>query len=290
MTDMKGRITKGIGGFYYVKVADGTIYECKARGIFRKDNIKPIVGDIVEISVQSGIGNIEKIEQRKNELIRPSVSNIDILVIVVAAGEPEPNLSLLDKLLVNAEILGIEPIICINKTDVKDFSYLLEVYQKTGYKVVTASAKNNEGIDALIPYIKGKTSAFAGLSGVGKSTILSLITSSDMQTGEISEKIKRGKHTTRHVELLELSGGGFVFDTPGFSSFEVNTVPSGELYKYFPEMKSFENMCRFSGCSHINEPDCAVKKELEKGNIAKSRYESYVQIYNQLKNIKEWKQ
>ena len=287
---MKGRITKGIGGFYYVKVADGTIYECKARGIFRKDNIKPIVGDIVEISVQSGIGNIEKIEQRKNELIRPSVSNIDILVIVVAAGEPEPNLSLLDKLLVNAEILGIEPIICINKTDVKDFSYLLEVYQKTGYKVITASAKNNEGIDALIPYIKGKTSAFAGLSGVGKSTILSLITSSDMQTGEISEKIKRGKHTTRHVELLELSGGGFVFDTPGFSSFEVNTVPSGELYKYFPEMKSFENMCRFSGCSHINEPDCAVKKELEKGNIAKSRYESYVQINNQLKNIKEWKQ
>ena len=150
---MKGRITKGIGGFYYVKVADGTIYECKARGIFRKDNIKPIVGDIVEISVQSGIGNIEKIEQRKNELIRPSVSNIDILVIVVAAGEPEPNLSLLDKLLVNAEILGIEPIICINKTDVKDFSYLLEVYQKSGYKVITASAKNNEGIDALIPYI-----------------------------------------------------------------------------------------------------------------------------------------
>lgn len=290
MTDMQGRIIKGIGGFYYVKTADDTVFECKARGVFRKQNVKLMVGDIVEISTDGAYGNIEKIEPRKNELIRPSVANIDSLVIVITPGEPEPNLFLVDKLLVNAEAAGISPVICINKTDIKPYHEIEEIYKTALYPVIAVCAKSGDGLSVLIEHIKGKISAFAGLSGVGKSTILSLITSGDMETGAVSEKIKRGRHTTRHVELLELLAGGYVFDTPGFSSFEVESVSAGDLAELFPEMKSEIGKCRFGGCSHINEPDCAVKGKLAAGLISDSRYESYIKIYEKLKNIKEWEQ
>lgn len=284
----KGRIIKGIGGFYYVKAADNTVYECKARGIFRKDSIKPAIGDIVDISIENGKGSIEKIYERTSYLVRPTVANIDILVIVVASAEPDPNILLIDKLLVSAEEAGISPIICINKTDVKSGDELAEIYKKAGYPVLLVSAKKEDVRDAILPYIKDKTSAFAGLSGVGKSTILNLITETELETGEISDKIKRGKHTTRHVELLELPCGGYVLDTPGFSSFEVNTIKANELYRCFPEMRDAEDACRFAGCRHINEPDCVIKEKVVSGEIAKSRYESYVELFNQLKNIKEW--
>ena len=285
---MTGKIIKGIGGFYYVKATDNTVYECRARGIFRKEKIKPYIGDMVEIAVENGKGSIDKIYPRKTELIRPPVSNIDILVIVAAAAEPEPDTFLIDKLLVNAQESGIEPIICINKTDVKSADELLNVYKTAGYEVVSVSAKNGEGFEKLLPYLKDKTSAFAGLSGVGKSSILNFITDTCQETGEVSEKIKRGKHTTRHVELLELKDGGFVLDTPGFSSFEVNRIKVTDLYKYFPEMQECEDMCRFKGCVHINEPDCEIKERVASGKISQSRYESYKELYNQLKEIKEW--
>lgn len=285
---INGRIIKGIGGFYYVKATDNTVYECKARGIFRKESIKPAIGDFVDILVENGKGSIEKIYPRTSYLIRPTVANIDVLVIVVAAAEPEPNILLIDKLLVNAENVGIKPVILINKTDVKSGDAIKEIYEKAGYPVVLTSAKEEDVKEEILPYIKDKTSAFAGLSGVGKSTILNLITGTYQETGEISDKIKRGKHTTRHVELLELSEGGYVLDTPGFSSFELNTIKADELYKCFPEMCEFTAMCRFKGCMHINEPDCIVKEKVNLGEIAKSRYESYVELFGELKKIKEW--
>ncbi len=284
----KGRIIKGIGGFYYVKATDNTVYECKARGIFRKESIKPAIGDFVDILVENGKGSIEKIYPRTSYLIRPTVANIDVLVIVVAAAEPEPNILLIDKLLVNSENAGIAPVILINKIDIKSGDELKETYEKAGYPVVLTCAKEENVKDAILPYIKDKTSAFAGLSGVGKSTILNLITDTVQETGEISDKIKRGKHTTRHVELLELPEGGYVLDTPGFSSFELLSIKADELYKNFPEIRDLEDMCRFKGCKHINEPDCIVKEKVESGEIAKSRYESYVELFGELKRIKEW--
>lgn len=288
MIDMTGKIIKGIGGFYYVKTADGKIYECRARGVFRKDKIKPYIGDNVEIEAENGKGSIVKIFPRHSVLIRPPVANIDILAVVAAAAAPEPSPLLLDKLLINAEINGITPIICINKTDVESGSKLNEIYKTTGYPIIHMCAAEGGGISALIPYIQGKTTAFAGLSGVGKSTILNLLTDTKQETGAVSEKIQRGRHTTRHVELLELPGGGYVLDTPGFSSFEVAGIRAAELCEYFPEMRDCTSMCRFKGCSHVNEPGCAVKEKLENGGISQSRYESYVEIYNRLKNIKEW--
>lgn len=285
---MDGIIVKGIGGFYYVKAADNVIYECKARGVFRKENIKPYIGDRVEITLQNGKGSIDKIYPRTSYLIRPPVSNIDNLIIVVAAASPDPNLLLIDKLLVNCEISGIKPIICVNKTDVKSGEFINDIYEKAGYTVLSVCAKEETGFDELIPYIKDRTSAFAGLSGVGKSTILNLLTDTVMETGEVSDKIQRGRHTTRHVELLELKGGGFVLDTPGFSSFEVSSIKAQDLYKYFPEMKELDDGCRFKGCSHINEPDCIVKEKVADNTIAKTRYDSYVELYNQLKTIKDW--
>ncbi len=288
MIDMKGIIIRGIGGFYYVKTEDGTVYECKARGIFRKENIKPCIGDNVEILADGGKGSIEKIFERSSFLIRPPVANIDTLVIVAAAAEPDPNVFLIDKLTVNAEEAGITPVIAVNKTDLKSGNELCAVYRKAGYETFEVSAERNEGTEKLISVLRGKTSAFAGLSGVGKSTLLNMLTGNCMETGSVSEKIKRGRHTTRHVELLELPFGGFVLDTPGFSSFEVNRIKAAELYKYFPEMREIGDCCRFKGCSHINEPDCEVKKRLFDGKIAESRYESYKELYNKLKNINDW--
>lgn len=282
---MNGIIVKGIGGFYYVKAADSNVYECKARGIFRKNNITPTVGDRVEIDTDDG--SIIEIKPRSSYLIRPAVANIDAMVIVVAAASPDPNLFLTDKMLVNAQISGIMPIICINKTDLASADGLLEIYSH--YNPIALSAQAGEGTEKLVSLIKNKVTAFSGASGVGKSSILNLITDNEMETGAISEKNRRGRHTTRHTELLNLKDGGFVFDTPGFSSLEITGISHESLWEYFPEMKDKGNLCRFRGCVHIDEPDCAVKELLENGTLAPSRYESYKELYGALKQIKEWK-
>ena len=279
---------KGIGGFYYVKAADGAIYECKARGIFRKERIKPMIGDRVEIELENGKGSIAAIEARRNTLVRPPVANIDTLLLVAATAAPAPNLRLLDKMLVAAEVNRIAPAVCINKTDIEPGAALRGIYETTGYPVVEVSAKVQSGMDMLLPLLKGKTTAFAGLSGVGKSSIINLLTGNRLETGAVSEKIQRGRHTTRHVELFELDCGGFVLDTPGFSSFELEHIRAQELAAYFPEFSDCEGLCRFKGCSHVHEPDCAVKGKLARGGIAESRYESYVELYKQLQLMKEW--
>lgn len=284
---MQGTIIKGIGGFYYVK-ASQNVYECRARGVFRKQRITPAIGDIVEIEADGEKGSIVDILDRRSYLVRPPVANIDTMLLVSAASSPEPNLFLMDKMLVNAEISHISPVVCINKTDLARRDDLTDIYKSAGYEVFTVSAEKNEGIQELTGYLKGRTTAFAGLSGVGKSSLLNIITDGKLETGSVSEKIQRGKHTTRHVELFELSDGGFVLDTPGFSSLEIEGIKADELWQYFPEMRDSRNKCRFRGCSHINEPNCYIKDKLKNGEILPSRYESYVQIYNQLKSVKEW--
>ncbi len=285
---MKGKIIKGIGGFYYVKTSEGDVIECRARGIFRNKNEKLYIGDDVEVSLVGKGGAIEKILPRRTFLVRPPVANIDAVVIVISAADPAPDTLLADKLILSAEIADIEPIICINKSDLKADKELLKIYQNAGYKAICVSAKNNRDVDKLRRIICNKTSAFAGLSGVGKSTLLGILTGKEQETGEISKKIARGRHTTRHIELLELSDGGFALDTPGFSSFEVGGIKAEDLQNYFPEMRNLAENCRFKGCLHTKEPDCAVKEALEKGKIAKSRYESYLNFYEILKNVKDW--
>lgn len=282
---MKGIIVKGIGGFYYVKTGSGEVVECRARGIFRKNGIKPTIGDEVEINRAS----IEQIYPRRTYLLRPSVANIDKLVIVMAAADPLPDFALADKLTVAALSSGIEPVICINKTDIADAQAVEDIYKKAGFKVISMSAAQDAGALELHEQIRGSVAAFAGLSGVGKSSILNLLCGNIAETGEVS-RIKRGRHTTRHVELFEIGAETYVLDTPGFSSLsitEICDVKAPELWKYFPEF-SGAGECRFKGCSHINEPDCAVKALVETGAAASSRYDSYKELYTQLNNIKEW--
>ena len=285
---MRGRINKGIGGFYYVAV-DDEIIECKARGKFRKEHITPIIGDEVEIEVKNGKGAITQIYERKNSLIRPAVANIDVIVVVVASKDPDPATFVTDKMLVNAEINGIPSIVCINKSDLANTSELYDIYTCAGYKTVCVSALENNGLDELFEIIKGKTAAFAGVSGVGKSTILSRITGMELETGTVSDKISRGKHTTRHVELFKMRGGGYVLDTPGFSSVETEDISLQDLESCFPEILKHSSNCRFRGCAHIGEPDCAVKNAVLEGVIPQSRYESYKELYEIQKGKKIWK-
>lgn len=288
----EGTIVKGIGGSYYVDTPAGTIC-CRARGKFRKDSLTPTVGDkvILEI-IDNENGSIEKIHERKNLLVRPPVSNIDQLIIVAAVSNPLPDTSLIDKMLVIAEEKGIEGAVCINKSDLDEtgnVQKLKATYENAGYKVFVTSASFKEGIDEIKEALSGKTTAFAGLSGVGKSSILTLVTGRELETGDTS-RIGRGKHTTRHVELIKLNDA-YVFDTPGFSQLEiteVTNIKANELGSYFPELEAHENECRFRGCSHVHEPGCAVKQALEKGAISETRYESYVKMYDVLKDIKDW--
>ena len=289
MNYLQGIIFKGIGGFYYVKTKDGSIYECKARGIFRKEKIKPMIGDHVEIEIiDETHGNIEEIMIRKSQLVRPPVSNIDLLVVVVATKNPDPDFYFIDKLLVMAEARGIKPAICVNKTDISDADQIKKIYKNTNYPIFETCAKESGLPNDLYNYLEGKTTAFAGLSGVGKSSLLNLLVDDELETGAISDKIQRGKHTTRHVELFELKNGGYVLDTPGFSSFEAEIMTPQKLCNYFPEMSEYLNGCRFSGCAHINEPDCSVKNAVKDGYISESRYESYSKMYDTLKQIKQW--
>ena len=290
---MQGKIIKGIAGFYYVHVVHSGIYECKAKGVFRNKKIKPLVGDNVEFEIldeENRIGNIINIYDRKNELIRPAVSNISQALVVFAIANPMPNLNLLDRFLVMMERNGIDTIICFNKIDLVEEEEILklrDIYVKAGYHVMFTSTKENMGIEEVLRVIDGKTTAFAGPSGVGKSSLLNaLIPEANSQTGEISEKIKRGKHTTRHTEIFNVSDDTYLMDTPGFSSLYVNDFEKEELKNYFREFIEYNNGCRFTGCVHVNEPDCLVKEAVENGEISRSRYDNYILMYEEIKNKK----
>lgn len=286
---MRGKIYKGIGGFYYVYTENNEIIECRARGKFRKERITPMIGDDVEIEVENGKGYVVEIYERRNSLVRPAVANIDMVIVVAAAKSPDPIPFLIDKMLVNAEINGIEAIVCINKSDLADCEELRQIYESAGYKTVCVSAQTTEGMDELLAVIDGKTAAFAGVSGVGKSTILSHIIGTELETGAVSEKISRGRHTTRHVELFKARGNGYVLDTPGFSSVETDDIQAKNLALCFPEMAKLEGECRFRTCAHIGEPDCAVKEKVQSGEIAQSRYDSYKEMYEIQRGKKIWK-
>ena len=295
MKYMQGKIVKGIAGFYYVHVVESGVYECKAKGIFRKDGVKPLVGDDAEIEIlnqKDMEGNIIRILPRKNDLIRPAVANIDQALVVFAVTRPKPHLNLLDRFLVMMESRDIPVILCFNKTDIAkdpEIAQLREIYEGCGYPLVFTSAKEESHIDELKEILKGKTTAIAGPSGVGKSSIINLLQSEvEMETGSISRKIERGRHTTRHSELLVLGEDSYIMDTPGFSSLYISDIDQESLKYCFPEFAPYEGHCRFNGCSHIHEPDCAVKRALEEGKIHKTRYENYLALYQELQERKRY--
>ena len=292
---MQGKIVKGIAGFYYVHVVGSGVYECKAKGVFRKDGIKPLVGDDAEIEIldeKDMEGNITKILPRKNELIRPAVANIDQALVVFAVTEPEPHFNLLDRFLVMMERKDIPTVLCFNKTDIAespDIEKLDEIYRGCGCPLVFTSARERINIERLKAFLKGKTTAIAGPSGVGKSSLINLIQPHvQMETGNISRKIARGKHTTRHSELIVINEDSYIMDTPGFSSLYVNDFEKEELKYCFPEFAPYEGQCRFSGCDHIHEPGCAVKDAVEQGKIHKIRYGDYEEMYRELQERKRY--
>lgn len=291
---MKGLIVKGIAGFYYVKTELGII-ETKGRGIFKKDGNSLLVGDEVEISIidsEKQKGVIEKIYPRKNSFSRPPISNIDIFVLVMSCKKPKPNFAVIDKFLVNSEFRNTETVICINKSDLADtdeISRIKSIYDGA-YKVIVLSTKTKEGIDELECFIRGKKTVLSGPSGVGKSSILNLLNpSAKMEVGQISEKTSRGKHTTRHVEIFETLGGGLVFDTPGFTSFDIpEEIDSDELNKYYPEFEQYLGKCQYDNCKHIKEPGCAVIKAVNSGILNLERYNSYLANFDELKKRKKY--
>lgn len=292
---MEGKIIKGISGFYYVYVKTFGLYECKAKGIFRNQKIKPLVGDNVTIDILDDAekkGNITDILERRNELIRPAVANVDQALIIFAAADPYPNLNLLDRFLILMLKQQVDTIICFNKKDVvteKELQLLEEAYLKCGYKVIFTSTYTEEGIGVLHELLENKTTVLAGPSGVGKSSIINRIhPEANMETGVISEKIKRGKHTTRHSELFYIDDNSFIMDTPGFSSLYITEMEKEELKDYFAEFLEYEENCRFNGCVHLNEPGCAVKQALNEGKISKVRYNNYIEIYEELKHQKKY--
>ncbi len=292
---MQGKIIKGIAGFYYVHVVHSGIYECKAKGIFRNKNVKPLVGDNVNIEVldeRNKLGNITDIKTRTNELIRPAVANISQAMVVFAIAKPMPNLNLLDRFLVMMEKNDIETIICFNKVDLvseEEMIKLRDIYVKAGYQVMFTSANAGTGVEEVRRMLEGKTTAFAGPSGVGKSSLLNvLMPEANSRTGEISEKIQRGKHTTRHTEIFHLCEDTYIMDTPGFSSLYVNDFEKEDLQHFFREFDNYFGQCRFVLCAHENEPDCAVKEAVENGQISRLRYENYLLLYNEMKDKKKY--
>ena len=286
-----GLIMKGIGGFYYVETADG-IFECKAKGKFRKERIVPLAGDRVKITVRDGEENtIDEIFERKNCLKRPPVANIDTLMIVVSVADPAPNTLVIDKMTVLAEKNRIEPVIVITKTDLGFFDELMDIYEKTGYRVIAVSGKTGVGVDEVKALLENRLTAFTGNSGVGKSTLINAVCPElSLETNEISTKLGRGRHTTRQAEIFHVAGG-LVIDTAGFSSLDFqgeDIILKDDLQYYFPEFDRFLGQCRFVSCSHTGYKGCKILEAVEKGEISRSRYDSYMALYNEVKDIKEW--
>lgn len=287
---MQGTIVKGIAGFYYIKTDEGII-ECKARGKFRHDELTPMVGDIVEITVKNEKGVIDKIHERSNKLIRPAVSNVTQALVVFALKNPEINEDLLNKFLITCEFNNLKVVVCFNKLDLasnEETNEIVDMIKSTGYEVLFIKAKEGYGIDQIKEKLKNNITVFCGPSGVGKSTILNTIAGRElMETGEISERLRRGKHTTRHSELIDV-GDGFVVDTPGFSSMDIDFISKEELENCFPEFQEYIGNCKFTGCVHYKEPNCAIKNAVENSEINVKRYEFYVKILEEIKNRKQW--
>ena len=287
---MRGKIIKGIGGFYYV-YAEGKVYECKAKGIFRKLNIKPLVGDNVDMRVvdeEDNEGNIEEILPRHNELIRPAVANVDRALVVFAVASPAPNCNLLDRFLIMMKKHNTETIICFNKSDLADdllCGKYRDIYEKAGYRVIFSSTRRKDGLDELKEVLNGYTTTLAGPSGVGKSSIMNMLNpAANMDTGEISRKIERGKHTTRHSELIPIFNDTYLMDTPGFSNIALYDIQSEKLKDYYSEFEEFEPYCRFGGCNHMGEKECGVIDAVAEGKLSKDRYDNYRLFFSELKD------
>ncbi len=290
---MRGRIIKGIGGFYYVHTEEG-IYTCRAKGVFRLDKTKPLVGDYVDIDIVEGeemVGNVSKIYERDNCLIRPNVANVDQALIIFALVDPVPNFVTLDKMVLQYKAQGIPVLICFNKEDIAEDAIvegIVSDYSGCGSRIFVTSAKDNEGIDELTECLWGRTTTLAGPSGVGKSSLINCLMRSDLQkTGEISEKLARGKHTTRHSEIILVNDDTYIIDTPGFGSFDLIDMKPEDLGGYYEEFKEY-TACRFMPCSHTHEPDCDVKEAVRAGKISEMRYENYAYIYNELSRSRRY--
>ncbi len=289
LMELRGKIIKGIAGFYYVHVENEGVFECHAKGVFRNDCVTPLVGDdciIRPLENEEGVASIEKILPRKNALVRPAVANVDGAMIIFAVKDPNPNLNLLDRFLILMNSQNVETTICFNKTDkagnalVKE---LADIYRNSGNTVIFSSVFEKSGIEEIKSVLRGKTTALAGPSGVGKSSIMNLLhPDAEAKTGSISEKIKRGRHTTRHSELFHIEKDTYCLDTPGFSSLYLEGIEPFELKDYYPEYQANSEGCRFGGCLHINEPDCDVKRAVEEGRLSRRRYDNYLLLYNEL--------
>lgn len=292
---MTGKIIKGIAGFYYVNDGENRVYQCRAKGIFRNRKIKPLVGDNVEFSIldeEAGEGNIDEILPRKNALVRPAAANVDQALVLFALTQPSPNLNLLDRFLVMMAMEEIPVVICFNKADLGDGAMEEEykkIYEGAAYEVHFISARTDLGMDQVRELLRGRTTVLAGPSGVGKSSLTNRIQpEASMETGGISRKIERGKHTTRHSELFFVEKDTYMMDTPGFSSMYTPEIEASELKEFFPEFAEFENECRFLGCVHIGERVCGVKEAVKEGKISLSRYENYRLIYEELKQKRRY--
>lgn len=287
-----GIIIRGVGGNYYVDTGNKLI-ECRARGLFRLKNIKPLVGDKVLIRLteeDENQGYIEEIKERSNEMVRPPVANAEQLLIFFAVTNPEPSFLLLDKLLIAAETNKLKPIICFNKCDLADEKLKKEyenIFVNTDYRIIFTSKNEEDSLIEIKNILKDKLTVFSGPSGVGKSSIMNAVQPDfQLKTGEISDKLKRGKHTTRHAEIYKLDSGGYVVDTPGFSSFELEGIGEYDLKEYYPEIKKYDSGCRFADCLHYKEPNCVIKDAVNDGLISHTRYNNYLRLLEEIRKIK----
>lgn len=292
---MQGKIIRGIAGFYYVHVPDLGVLECKAKGVFRNRKEKPLVGDNVEVDLldpEKRIGNVEKILMRQNVLIRPAVANVDQAIVIFAVSYPKPNLNLLDRFLLMMKAQGIPVGICFNKMDTVEEDEVQEMilqYRQSGANIYLTSTYRGEGLDRLQEDLLDRTTVLAGPSGTGKSSVINAIfPEAQMETGQISEKIKRGKHTTRHSELFSLGGNTYLMDTPGFTSLSLPDLEKEDLRNYYEEFIPFQEQCRFLGCVHVHEPDCAVKEAVDRGEVPRNRYENYKMFFEELSHKKRY--
>lgn len=290
---MRGKIVKAVGGFYYLQDGEN-VHACRARGLFRNMDLKPLVGDEAEFELthtEDVEGFVTEILPRKNELVRPAVANVDLMLAFFAMKDPAPNMLHISRLLLAAETAGVRPVIVLNKSDLvnaKKVSAHAAMFRGTGYELHTVSVKTGEGIDEILPLLAGKTTVLAGPSGAGKSSFLNAVLGgAHMETGEISRKLQRGRHTTRHTELFYLGDEGYLLDTPGFSALDNDLEPE-QIRDYFPEFSEYQKDCRFAVCVHADEPDCAVKKALAEGKISPERYEAYLALYRERKSAKRY--